>query len=99
LKDLKKIDAQETEEQLEHHEVKRVGSKGPSKFWQSDPDSHRSKDDQQKKEIIFSKHFGFPVKWKIYRFEILASFIRVSQEEFYRSSLLGLSSLCLPLSS
>ena len=59
MKDLKKIDAQETEEQLKHHEVERVGSKAPSKFWQFDADRHCREDYEEENKIILSKHAGF----------------------------------------
>jgi hypothetical protein len=64
LKDLKKIDAQETEEQLDHHEVERIGSKGPSEFWQSNTDSHRREDDEEENKIIFSKQLTF-LRYKV----------------------------------
>jgi hypothetical protein len=59
MKDLKKIDAQETEEQLKHHEVEGIGGKGPSKFWQLDADPHCREDHEEENKIILSKHSGF----------------------------------------
>ena len=55
MKGLKKVDPQETEEQQEHHEVERVGRKDPSEFRKADAHPHRSKNDEKKKNIIFSK--------------------------------------------
>jgi len=59
LKGLKKVDPQESEEQQEHHEVERVGRKDPSEFRKADTDPHRSKNDEKKKKIVFSKQCGF----------------------------------------
>ena len=73
MKDLEKIDAQKTEEQLDHHEVERIGSKGHSKFWESDTDSHRREDDEEENKIILSKHFGFLDRF--FQFNIKPRFI------------------------
>ena len=58
MKDLEKVDAQKTEEQLDHHEVERIGSKDLSEFWESNTDSHRREDDEEENKIILSKHAG-----------------------------------------
>ena len=60
MKDLKKIDPQETEEQQKHQKVEKIGSKDPSKFWQTGSDPHRGEDCQKENEIIFSKQSRVP---------------------------------------
>jgi hypothetical protein len=73
LEDLKKIDPQETEEQLKHQKVERIGGKDLSKLWKSDTHPHRSKDHQKEDEITFSKHSGF--LGRFFQFNIKPEFI------------------------
>ncbi len=56
MKDLKKIDLQETEEQLDDQEVERIGGKNPSKLGESNTCPHRREDHKEENKIVLSKH-------------------------------------------